>query len=84
MKFCCDNFAKEAGALQAMAGGGFLYPPEMRHSAQFHRYKDGMWAIAGCCGGGCDVVSDMKFCPFCGAPVPSASAPTSTGEPHAD
>jgi hypothetical protein len=22
--------------------------------------------IPGCCGGGCNVISDIKFCPFCG------------------
>jgi len=24
------------------------------------------WNVEGCCGGGCYVLSDIKFCPFCG------------------
>ncbi|MFH1505670.1 MAG: hypothetical protein ABIE94_01630 [archaeon] len=24
------------------------------------------WNIEGCCGGGCYVVTNIKFCPFCG------------------
>jgi hypothetical protein len=27
---------------------------------------DGAFAINGCCGGGCYVISGIKFCPFCG------------------
>lgn len=33
---------------------------------QFERFEDGTWDISGCCGGGCYVVRDMKFCPYCG------------------
>jgi len=74
--FCCDRFAAEAGAHKAFAGGGFMYPDLMRPSAQFHRDDDGSWNVNGCCGGGCYVVTDMRFCPFCGAsltvPAPKA------------
>jgi hypothetical protein len=70
MKFCCDEFAKQAGELQVPVGGGFLYPPGCMPDAQFEPMDDGTWAINGCCGGGCFVVSDMKFCPYCGQPVP--------------
>lgn len=38
MNHCCDKFKKEAGEVQAMAGG-------------------------------CYVVTEVKFCPFCGANV---------------
>ena len=24
------------------------------------------WNLNGCCGGGCYVLKDIKFCPFCG------------------
>jgi hypothetical protein len=64
--FCCENFAKQAGAYQAPVGGG-LYPPDHRPLAQFERVGDTEWAINGCCGGGCYVVTRMKFCPYCGA-----------------
>lgn len=65
-EYCCPEFAKEAGELQAPVGGGGLYPPAMRPDAQFEKDPDGTWNINGCCGGGCYVVSGMKFCPFCG------------------
>lgn len=68
MKFCCKRFAKEAGRYQAPVGGGLLYPPQLRPDAQFVPDEDGKtWNINGCCGGGCYVVTEMKFCPFCGA-----------------
>lgn len=75
MKFCCDAFAKEAGAVQAMVGGGFMYPAEMHPNAQFEPDKDGTWNINGCCGGGCYVVTKMKFCPYCGTSLLNASEP---------
>lgn len=66
MKHCCEAFAEQAGHLQAPVGGGGLYPSEMRPNAQFEPDDDGTWNINGCCGGGCFVVTSMKFCPFCG------------------
>lgn len=27
---------------------------------------DGHWHINGCCGGGCYVMYDISFCPYCG------------------
>lgn len=68
MTYCCDEFEKEASGLQSMAGGGFLYPPGMHPNAQFELDDDGKtWNINGCCGGGCFVVTSMRFCPFCGS-----------------
>lgn len=64
-EFCCERFAKEAGEYQAPVGGGF-YPSSLRPDAQFEKSDDGTWSINGCCGGGCFVVTEMKFCPFCG------------------
>ncbi len=29
-------------------------------------YADGAWYVNGCCGGGCFVLSQIVFCPFCG------------------
>jgi hypothetical protein len=65
--FCCKEFSEQAGELQALAGGGFAYPSNMRPDAQFEPNHDGTWNINGCCGGGCFVVSGMKFCPYCGS-----------------
>ena len=65
MKFCCEAFAKEAGELQSPVGGGSLYPGPLP-KAQFEPDDDGTWNIYGCCGGGCYVVTEMRYCPFCG------------------
>ena len=27
---------------------------------------DGSWNVNGCCGGGCYVLSEIRFCPYCG------------------
>lgn len=79
MKFCCAKFAEQAGALQALAGGGWMYPPGMRPTAQFEPENDGSsWNINGCSGGGCYVVSEMKFCPYCG----TALTPVDGGAEH--
>lgn len=66
--YCCDAFAKKAMNLQPLIGGGFAYPANMRPNSQFEPdTEDGKtWNINGCCGGGCFVVSEMRYCPFCG------------------
>ena len=28
------------------------------------------WCLPGCCGGGCYVMTNMVFCPFCGQALP--------------
>lgn len=63
-EYCCTSFARKAMKLQDMAGGGSLYPVDMRPDAQFEPddYSD-TWNINGCCG---YVVVDIKFCPYCG------------------
>jgi hypothetical protein len=42
-----------------------LYPKAMRPSAQIE-WAEGGWHVNGCCGGGCFVLTNIKFCPFCG------------------
>lgn len=69
-KFCCEEWAEAVGTHQAFSGGGVgLYPPSMQPDGQIEKVNDGTWAINGCCGGGCFVVTGVKFCPFCGAKV---------------
>lgn len=65
-KFCCEAFAEEAGQLQAPSALAFGYPSSMRPESQFERDADGTWNVNGCCGGGCFVITNMRFCPFCG------------------
>lgn len=66
--FCCEEFDKQARGHQAWAGGGFIYPASFRPSTQFERDdKDSaLWDCNGCCGGGCFVVTGMRYCPYCG------------------
>lgn len=71
--FCCKEFAEHAGHLTELAGGGGMYPVSMRPDAQFEPNEDGSWRVNGCCGGGCAVVSEMKFCPFCGSSLADVS-----------
>ena len=68
MKFCCEKFKKECGEVKARAGGGFMYPYGMRPNAQIepHAVDGETWNVKGCCGGGCNVLWDVRFCPFCG------------------
>lgn len=41
---------------------------EQVREQQIEPDSDGVtWNINGCCGGGCYVVTDVRFCPFCGA-----------------
>lgn len=66
MTHCCKEFAEKAGEYKAPVAGG-LYPVALRPNAQFEKDEDGEgWNIFGCCGGGCFVVTGMKFCPYCG------------------
>lgn len=44
-----------------------MYPRSSRPSAQIEPGDEsGVWNINGCCGGGCYVVTNVRFCPFCG------------------
>lgn len=61
MSFCCDEFATLASPL-----AGAYADARMAAAAQFEQSDDGAWNINGCCGGGCYVVTDMRFCPYCG------------------
>ena len=49
---CCDKWA------QATDGSNGLPVIEA--------LDDGTWSVNGCCGGGCFVLNDIRFCPFCG------------------
>ena len=68
--FCCEALAKEVNSVRAFAGGG-LYPASMQPTGQIEQADSGKWYVNGCCGGGCYVLKDIKFCPFCGSKLPS-------------
>ena len=42
----------------------------------FEKDPDGSWNIMGCCGGGCYVVSGVKYCPYCGMMQSAVSTST--------
>ena len=69
MGFCCEALAKEANGHEAFAGGG-LYPKDMQPTGQIEQSNDGSWHVNGCCGGGCYVLQDIHYCPFCGTKLP--------------
>jgi hypothetical protein len=68
--FCCEALAKQVEDHKPFVGGGGLYPAAVHPSGQIEHSSDGSWNVNGCCGGGCFVLHDMKFCPFCGTPLP--------------
>lgn len=35
-------------------------------------FEAGKWSVAGCCGGDCNVLDGIRFCPFCGEKLNSA------------
>ena len=66
---CCEEWAKQSGYIEAFAGGGMLYPQEMRPSTQIEWSKG--WQVNGCCGGGCYVLENLRFCPWCSKELPN-------------
>ena len=69
--FCCEALAKEVESHPPFAAGGFLYPPNCHPTGQIE-YCEGndSWNVNGCCGGGCYILENIKFCPFCGTRLP--------------
>jgi hypothetical protein len=53
-EYCCEEFSELANKDEYEDGA-------------FVRMSKGQWSINGCCGGGCFVVKDIRFCPFCGS-----------------
>jgi hypothetical protein len=72
--FCCEALAKEVRDHKPFVGGGGLYPESARPYGQIEQRDNGSWSVHGCCGGGCTVIDDMKFCPFCGTKLPEATS----------
>lgn len=62
MKYCCEQFESKANR----ESRDYLFEP-----------YNGAWVINGCCGGGCFVVSNMKYCPYCGVELKELSTPSS-------
>ena len=37
-----------------------------RISQELVMQDDATYDVPGCCGGGCNIISGLKYCPFCG------------------
>jgi hypothetical protein len=72
--FCCDKFEKEVAEYNTPVIDDFLCPTPNPKGHFEQDYEDGSWSINGCCGGGCYVITEMKFCPFCGSKLPDNKA----------
>lgn len=70
MRLCCKKMGKAVGAMQSLMAGGILYQPEVRPHAQIEFDEDDQrWNVNGCCGG-CNVLTNIEFCPYCGKSLP--------------
>ena len=58
----------------SFVGGGLLYPEEFKPNTQ-GEYDETTkkWNVNGCCGGGCFVLTDIKYCPWCGKSLEQSS-----------
>ena len=69
---CCDRWKEETSNIE----GNYrwmAYPKEMHPTGQieFAQLSEGAeWCVNGCCGGGCFVLTGLKFCPWCGTKLP--------------
>jgi hypothetical protein len=69
-KYCCAEFEEQTKETHYGDGG-------------FHKYSgEDTWSIWGCCGGGCSVLGDTRFCPFCEASIVGFLAPPWGGSPR--
>lgn len=63
-KFCCAEFEKDATVEKGARVSQFEWMKAWTEKNGTHH--EARWDIGGCCGGHCSVVSDMRFCPYCG------------------
>lgn len=68
-KVCCESFAKLLGTSGGKSPLAVGYAGQFGSTRQVDLEADGTYNIAGCCGGGCYVVEDARFCMFCGAEI---------------
>lgn len=61
-EYCCAAFAGQATHLH------WQFEPDTETDS---------WNINGCCGGECHVVTDMRFCPYCGTRLVNPLVPAS-------
>lgn len=66
---CCEKFKEASGEMQSVSPLAMAYP-ERAEAQIIYDEEDKTWNVTGCCGGNCYVLTEIKFCPFCGAPLP--------------
>ena len=68
IKVCCKDFAEQM--LQEVRdgdisfGGGFISSTQGEYDEE-----EKVWNVNGCCGGGCFVITGLKYCPWCGKKI---------------
>ena len=77
MKPCCEKWTEATGAVLSTGPAAMAYPGPGADAQIEHNPEAGSWDVYGCCGGQCFVLTDLKFCPWCGAPRTSAEPPSS-------
>lgn len=65
MDICCDEFAKACGQFN----DSYRAMLTLNKPKGQIEYNDGEWFVLGCCGD-CYVIP-LRYCPFCGAKLPS-------------
>ena len=69
IKPCCKQFAEQMLDKPSFVGSGLLYPDNPNTQGEYDE-EEKSWDINGCCGGGCYVLTDIKYCPWCGKQCP--------------
>lgn len=60
---CCEEWARAVGEVLSYQP----YSAFRKPTAQIMRNAEGTYDVAGCCGGGCNVLDGLRFCPWCGS-----------------
>jgi hypothetical protein len=83
MEYCCERFRAVVEGRTSTSPIALAYAAAglcQSDDGQVVQADNGTWSVTGCCGGQCDVLTEMRFCPFCGkaiAPPPAERAPNS-------
>jgi hypothetical protein len=63
---CCERFEKASNGAVSLSPLAIGAPYGGRPQGQIE-FSGGTWNVNGCCGGGCYVLTELKFCPWCGS-----------------
>lgn len=63
---CCEKWTEATGSVISVGPAAIAYGGSTI-SAQVEKQEDGKFSVNGCCGGQCYVLTDIAYCPWCGA-----------------